>query len=124
MNSRSLVALAITTALGGACLTASPLMAQEKQDTPTAQSRVTATATAPAATVTVTATPTPKTTEPRKAEGPSSEAINKGIMTDETREIFSYISAAIALLAGLIQMITAAVKAIPGAQDKLKSMLK
>lgn len=74
--------------------------------------------------MTVTATPTPKTTEPRKAEGPSSEAINKGIMTDETREIFSYISAAIALLAGLIQMITAAVKTIPGAQDKLKSMLK
>ena len=124
MNTRSLVALAITTALGGACLTASPLMAQEKQDTPTTQSRVTATETAPAVTVTVTTSPVPKTTEPRKAEGPSSEAINKGIMTDETREIFSYISAGIALFVGLIQMITAAIKAIPGAQDKLKSMLK
>lgn len=124
MNTRSLVALAITTALGGACLTASPLMAQEQQATPTTQSRVTATTTAPAVTVTVTASPTPTITKPTKAEGPSSEAINKGIMTDETREIFSYISAGIALIVGLIQMITAAIKVIPGAQDKLKSMLK
>ena len=81
------------------------------QDGPTP---VTVTVTAPA----VTATPTPF-----RATGPSSEWINKGILDERGKEIFTYINFAITMLAGLIQALSLVVASNPRMQEQLKAML-
>lgn len=134
------VAAATVAALAVAGL--SPVSAQDKpQTSPTPAATATATPSATATpttttptssatpegptpvTVTVTAPAVTATTTPFRATGPSSEWINKGALDERGQEIFTYISFALSMIAGLLQAAAFVAAASPNMQAQLKAML-